>query len=56
MRQYFAILTFLVLGFSIQLSLVQAEEDKATIQEDRAEKSETAPQKPEESRKRQPNR
>ena len=56
MRHYFAILTLLVLGFSVQLSLIQAEEEKAKTQEDRAEKSETAPQKPEESRKRQPNR
>ena len=29
MRHYFAILTLLVLGFSVQLSLSQAEEEKA---------------------------
>ena len=56
MRHYFAILTLLVLGFSVQLSLIQAEEEKAKTQEDRAEKSETRPKKPEESRKRQPDR
>ena len=60
MRHYFAILTLLVLGFSVQLSLSQAEEEKAKTvsrkpiktQEGRAEKSETTPKKPEESRKR----
>ena len=64
MRHYFAILTLLVLGFSVQLSLSQAEEEKAKTvsrkpiktQEGRAEKSETTPKKPEESRKRQPDR
>jgi len=64
MRHYFAILTLLVLGFSVQLSLSQAEAEKAKTvsrkpiktQEGRAEKSETTPKKPEESRKRQPDR
>ena len=71
MRHYFAILTLLVLGFSVQLSLSQAEEEKAKTvsrkpiktqaldaktQEGRAGKSETTPKKPEESRKRQPDR
>ena len=68
MRHYFAILTLLLLGFSVQLSLSQAEEEKAKTvsrkpiktqaldvktQESRAEKSETTPKKPGESRKRQ---
>ena len=51
MRRYVAILTILLLGFSVQFSLGQSEEDKAETesrepvktQEDRAEKSENAP-------------
>ena len=68
MRHYFAILTLLVLGFCVQLSLSQAEEEKAKTvsrepiktqtlntktQEGRTEKSETIPNKTEESRKQQ---
>ena len=51
MRRYFAILTILLLGFSVQFSLGQPEEEKAETesrepvktQEGRAEKSENAP-------------
>ena len=63
MRRYFAILTILLLGFSVQFSLGQPEEEKAETesrepvktQEDRAEKSENAPKELGESR-RQPDR
>ena len=63
MRRYFAILTILLLGFSVQFSLGQPEEEKAETesrepvktQEGRAEKSENAPKELGESR-RQPDR
>ena len=63
MRRYFAILTILLLGFSVQFSLGQPEEEKAETesrepvktQEGRAEKSENAPKESGESR-RQPDR
>lgn len=59
MRRYFAILTILLLGFSVQFSLGQPEEEKAETesrepvktQEGRAEKSENAPKESGESRR-----
>ena len=59
MRRYFAILTILLLGFSVQFSLGQPEEEKAETesrepvktQEGRAEKSENAPKELGESRR-----
>ena len=59
MRRYVAILTILLLGFSVQFSLGQPEEEKAETesrepvktQEGRAEKSENAPKELGESRR-----
>ena len=59
MRRYFAILTILLLGFSVQFSLGQPEEEKAETesrelvktQEGRAAKSENAPKESGESRR-----
>ena len=59
MRRYFAILTILLLGFSVQFSLGQPEEEKAETesrepvktQEGQAEKSQNTPKELRESRK-----